>query len=427
MLGPSDTGALVQNETIRHAVESTGMTAVIQKLVLHVINSLGISGGAEQQLVTNLEMFKDPTIQHHVTYLYGGDPGISWESRMRVPVTPLNGSRETAPLLTSGVRLNRLVRDLRPDLIHCSLLDASLISRVVGWLTGTPVLESLVNISHESIRTVDSNAIKLWKLGIYRYLDRLTMRRVTAFHALTEEVARSWVETIGLDRVRITVIPRGVSLDLLNEAALTPAEREGLRRELMGDPDGLLVLAVGREEPQKGHRYLIEAVARVAGSRGDAHLVMAGRPGSSSDAIGAQISELGIDDRVHRLGVRTDVFRLMRAADLMVFPSLYEGLGVSLIEGMGSGLPIIVFNRAPMNQIIEHDRTGLVVPDRDPAALAEAILSLATDPRLSSRLRNEAARTVRAKYEIGNTAEQLERLYRTILDREGSRTARTGQ
>ena len=73
------------------------------------------------------------------------------------------------------------------------------------------------------------------------------------------------------------------------------------------------------------------------------------------------------------------------------------------------------------------NRTGLVVPDRDPAALAEAILSLATDPRLSSRLRNEAARTVRAKYEIGNTAEQLERLYRTILDREGSRTARTGQ
>jgi len=371
-------------------------------------------------------VFKDPTIGHHVTYLYGGDPGISWESGMRVPVTPLNGKRESAPLLASGIRLSGLVRDLRPDLIHCSLLDASLISRVVGRLTRTPVLESLVHISHESIRTVDSNAIKLWKLRIYRYLDRLTMRRVTAFHALTDEVARSWVETIGLDRDRITVIPRGVSLDLLDKAVLTSAEREDLRRELMSDPDGLLILAVGREEPQKGHRYLIEAVAMLSGSRGDCHLVMAGRPGSSSDAISTQLSQLGIEDRVHRLGVRTDVFRLMKAADLMVFPSLYEGLGVSLIEGMGSGLPIIVFDRAPMNQIIEHKRTGLVVPDRDSLALADAILALAADPQLASRLGSEAARTVRAEYEISNTAEQLERLYRTILDRKGSGTRRNG-
>jgi glycosyltransferase involved in cell wall biosynthesis len=389
---------------------------VSQRLVLHVINSLGISGGAEQQLVTNLGRFADPTIRHHVVYLYGGDPGISWESGMRAPVTALNGSSESTPLLVSGRRLFSLVKSLKPDLIHCSLLDASLISRLVGRLTRTPVLESLVNISHEPIRTVDSNQVKLWKLRIYEWLDRLTMRKVTAFHALTDEVARSWVDVIGIDRDRITVIPRGVSIETIESEKLTPESRHRLRQELTGVADTVLVLAIGREEPQKGQRYLIDAFAMVIESEIEAHLVMAGRPGSSSPALDAQIAERGIGDRVHRLGVRTDIFRLMAAGDLMVFPSLYEGLGVSLIEGMGSGLPIVVFDRPPMNQIVEHDVTGLVVPDRDSDALARAISRLASERDTADRLGGQAARVVREKYEVGNTAHQLEGLYRTILD-----------
>lgn len=397
------------------------MAAVRQRLVLHVINSLGLSGGAEQQLVTNLGRFSDPTIRHHVAFLYNGTPDTSWEPGMQVPVTALNGSRESARLLASGIRLHRLVRKLKPDLIHCSLLDASLISRVVGRMTHISVLESLVNISHESIRTVDSIAVKMWKLRVYRELDRLTMRRVTAFHALTEEVARSWVDTVGIDRDKVTVIPRGVSMDLLDDGELTTQEREDLRRELTDDPKALLVLAVGREEPQKGQRYLIEAFAEVHRARGDAHLVMAGRAGSSSRALDSQIAQMGIGDRVHRLGVRTDILRLMRAADVMVFPSLYEGLGVSLIEGMGSGLPVVVFDRPPMNQIVEQAKTGLVVPERDSASLAQAIVSVGADPEMAARLGDEAARTVRANYEAGNTADRLEQLYRTILD---SRTSR---
>jgi glycosyltransferase involved in cell wall biosynthesis len=383
---------------------------------MHVINSLGLSGGAEQQLVANLARFSDPAIGHHVVYLYGGDPRISWEGGMSVPVTALNGSRENSSLLRSGIRLHRLVRRLDPDLIHCSLLDASLVSRVVGRLTGTPVLESLVNISHEPIRTVDSGAVKLWKLRIYKYLDRLTMRRVTAFHALTGEVARSWVDTVGIDPARVTVIPRGVSADMLEDARLDPADRLDLRSKLTGAPDGLLVLAVGREEPQKGQRYLLDAFAEVRKSRNDAHLVMAGRPGSSSPALERQIEDLGLRGSVHRLGVRTDVYRLMRAADVMAFPSLYEGLGVSLIEAMGSALPVIVFDRPPMNQIVEHERTGLVVPERDSHALAQAIITLASDTDRAARLGELAAREVRSDYDMERTSQRLEALYRSILD-----------
>jgi glycosyltransferase involved in cell wall biosynthesis len=392
------------------------MTTAKPRLILHVINTLGLSGGAEQQLVANLDHFHDPTLQHHVAYLYGGDPRISWESSVTVPVTALNGTDETSSLLISGVRLNRLVRELRPDLIHCSLLDASLISRMVGRLTRTPVLESLVNISHEPIRIVDSEAVKLWKLRGYTALDRLTMRNVTAFHALTDEVARSWVDTIGLPPEKISVIPRGVSFDVIDSVNLDPTQRGELRRELIGDPDGVLILAVGREEPQKGHRYLLDAFAQVAANDLRVHLVMLGRPGSSSAALDAQVEDMGLDGRIHRLGVRSDVYRLMRAADLMVFPSLYEGMGVSLIEGMATALPVIVFDRPPMNQIVDHGKTGLFVLDRDPDALAAAIVSLVDDPRSGAMLGAEAARKIRATYDVEDTSRSLEHVYHVILE-----------
>jgi glycosyltransferase involved in cell wall biosynthesis len=335
---------------------------------------------------------------------------------MQTPVTALNGSSESTPLLVSGRRLFSLVRSLKPDLIHCSLLDASLISRLVGRMTRTPVIESLVNISYEPIRTVDSDAVKMWKLDGYRLVDRLTMRKVRGFHALTEEVARSWVDTIGLDRDKITVVPRGVSFDAVAAAALQGSEREKLRRDLIGDPDALLVLVVGREEAQKGHRYLLDAFARISSDEIAAHLVMLGRPGSSTAALTTQIEELGLAGRVHRLGVRNDVYRLMSAADLMVFPSLFEGMGVSLIEGMASGLPVIVFDRPPMSQIVEHDQSGVVVPDRDIDALARAIVALAGDPDRRAELGEAAAAAIRRDYDVAKTSRSIERIYHDILD-----------
>jgi glycosyltransferase involved in cell wall biosynthesis len=389
------------------------MTTDRTRLVLHVINSLGLSGGAEQQLVTNLDHFEDPRIRHHVAYLYSvTDP--SWLDTMSTPITALNGQPGHAPLPVSGVRLLRLVRELRPDLIHCSLADSALISRLVGRVTGTPVLESLVNISHEPIRAVDSAAVRPWKLQMHRGVDRLTIGNVTAFHALTDEVARSWVDTVGIDPATITVIPRGLSFDLLDGAALEGEQRLALRRELADDAE-VLVLAVGREEPQKGHRYLLEAMSEVVAGGVDARLVMMGRRGSSTAAIVDQIETLGLGDRVTRLGVRSDVYRHMSAADMLVFPSLFEGLGVSLLEAMGCGLPVVVFDRPPMNQLVDAGETGLVVPERDPGALADAIRRLASDPGLRSDLGAKAARKARESYGIANTAGRLENLYRTLL------------
>jgi glycosyltransferase involved in cell wall biosynthesis len=307
------------------------------------------------------------------------------------------------------------------------LFDASFISRFVGRITGTPVLESLVNISHESIRVVDNSAVKPWKLNLYRQVDRATMSSVTAFHALTEEVARSWEDTVGLRRDRIVVIPRGVEVDKYGPGILEPDERRTLRQNLTGNPEGLLILAVGREESQKGHRYLIEAMETINGAVTGANLVMAGRTGSATDSLTEQITSLGLGDRVHRVGVRADIDRLMSAADIMVFPSLFEGLGVSLIEGMASSLPIVVFDRPPMNQILEHRRTGLIVADRDVLGIAQAVITLAQDPELANRLGHQAAREARTTYDIRHTSRRMEQLYRDLLDRAPRRARATSR
>ena len=169
------------------------------KRVLHVIDSLGISGGAEQQLVANLHNFRDKRLCHIVAHLYE----YGFETRdeylpPRVKRYALYETSEGRNRIKTAARLNRLVHELKPDLLHCSLSDAGAAGRLIGRLRRVPVVESLVNISHERARTVDSPSVKLWKLVGHRAHDAVTMRWVERFIAISEEGAESWQRTVGL-------------------------------------------------------------------------------------------------------------------------------------------------------------------------------------------------------------------------------------
>jgi glycosyltransferase involved in cell wall biosynthesis len=239
------------------------------------------------------------------------------------------------------------------------------------------------------------------------------MRSVSRFHALSEEVARSWSESIGIDRDRITVIPRGVQLDQIGASVLGPGERESARRDLGIDPDAFVFLHVGREEPQKGHRYLLAAWQRVLTEHPEARLVMVGRRGNSSMEVDSALRRLS--ESVLRLGPRTDVYRLMSMADAFVFPSLYEGIGVSLLESMGAALPVVVFDRPPMNEVITHESTGLCAEPFDSEDLARQMKRLIVDPGQGAKLGAAASAQVARDHDPDVVAARIERVYAQIL------------
>jgi glycosyltransferase involved in cell wall biosynthesis len=145
-------------------------------------------------------------------------------------------------------------------------------------------------------------------------------------------------------------------------------------------------------------------------------LLVAGRPGAASQTVEAQIERLGLGDRVLLLGRRSDVPRLLGAADVFVFPSLFEGLGVSLLQAMGRALPVVITDRRPMSDVVEGDVTGVLVPAEDPGAIATAVTSLFSDPAERARLGAAARQEVAANYDADEVAARVERFYRRALD-----------
>ena len=388
--------------------------------VLHVIDTLGSSGGAEQQLAANLAHFTDPRLEHHVAAIFPATSGrLDAEiAEVARSVTVLYPDKTSGSRLGAMRRLDRLVGTLSPDLMHCSLAVASLATRFVGWRRRIPVVESLVNISHEDIRTVDNPNVTRWKLRVHRLVDRVTMRAVTRFHAISHTVARSWVETVGIPESKITVIPRGVDVENLNRLAELGPSRKELLDSLGLPPDARIILNVGRHEPQKGQRYLIEAMAEIVASRPDAILLIVGREGNSTIELDRLISELGLSDTVRLLGPRDDVPALMRAADIFAFPSLFEGLGVALLEAMALGAPVVASDTPPVNQVCEHGRGGLLCEPANPDDLVRAIHETFDDPDGAMERRLRARRRVLSDFSVELTSSRVEGCCLELLSRE---------
>ena len=378
--------------------------------VLHVINRFGTSGGAENQLYNNLRRFEHPELEHQVVYVFRRDMEDSLPEIDKHGLFPIGAKPGRLAIIRA---LDRYVAANRPDVIHCSLAEAALAARVVGRLRRIPVIESLVNISHDPVRTVDNPSVNTVKLAGHRLLDRITMRWVTRFHALTKAVARSWQSNVGIPEERIVVIPRGIDLARFGEAS---GDRSATRESIGVPAAAPVLLNVARQEPQKGQRYLLEAIPSIAERHPDVVVVFAGRDGNSSGRLRAIVDELDIERHVRFLGVRDDVPALLAASDVFVFPSLFEGLGVSLLEAMAAGSAVCATSDAPpFDEIIDPDRTGVMFRAADSADLAASVNALLDDPEARVKLVAAARQEIESGYRIEDVTKRLEQMYLDVL------------
>lgn len=157
------------------------------------------------------------------------------------------------------------------------------------------------------------------------------------------------------------------------------SKREKMRRQL-GLADELVIGHVGRFNPQKNHPFLLNIFAALLKKEPNAVLLLVGG-GADMPKIQAKAQELGIAERVRFLGVRSDVADLMQAMDVFVFPSLYEGLPVTMVEAQASGLPCIISDKVPPECILTDGLVNIMPLSANPEAWAEKILSMRAVPR----------------------------------------------
>ena len=171
------------------------------------------------------------------------------------------------------------------------------------------------------------------------------------------------------------------------------------------------MVCVGRLAPQKGHRYLIDAMPSVLSEHPGARLLMVG-DGHLVRSLRERAEPLG--DGVAFLGLRHDVPALLALSDVFVFPSLWEGVGLSLREAMIVGRPVVATNIPAHREYVIDGETGILVRAADPSALAEAILRVVGDPDEARAMGKRAAEST-AGFDIRVTTRELEVVYEEVL------------
>jgi glycosyltransferase involved in cell wall biosynthesis len=381
--------------------------------VATVIEALG-PGGAERLLVDTARRIDRRKFELRVYTLFAVRRHYAQAlADLGIPETclDLRGPRD----YPRGVaRLRRALREHPADVLHTHLFGANVVGRMAARLAGVPVASTLHDADYEPVTREGNPGLTGWKHGLVRLADEATLRIARAeVVAVSRYVADSARRHLHARPERTTVIHNGIDTTVFRPG--TPEERSHARAGMGATPDETVVLCVARMTPQKGHAVLLDAIAGLPASP-PVRAVFAG-DGDLRPGLEARAREAGVADRVHFLGVRSDVPDLMRGADIVALPSLHEGFGLVLAEAMASGLPVVASDTGPVPEIVEHGRTGILFPPGDSRALSAALGRLReSESERAAMGQGGRARAV-AEFSFDTMIGRLEALYERLARR----------
>lgn len=273
--------------------------------------------------------------------------------------------------MRAAIELWRVLRRLRPQVLHTHNPKPGIYGRIVGRLAGVPVV---VNTVHGLYAMPEDRWLR--RAVVYT-LEWLAARFSDAELVQSIEDFRLMRRLRIAPAVRLRHLGNGIDLRRFDPDELT-AIRPQVRRELGAGPDRIVVGMVGRLVAEKGYLELFEAARNLP----EGYLVVCVGPADPSKADALTAADIAAAEAagVMFLGMRTDIERLYAGMDLFVLPSHREGFPRSAMEAVAMGLPVIATDIRGCREVVDHDVTGRLVPLCDPAALASAIREMGGDP-----------------------------------------------
>ena len=329
---------------------------------------------------------------------------------MRVPTL----RRRISPLddMRTLWRLYRMFRRERPVVVTTFMFKARLLGSLAARLARVPVVIETFN------GTLFDEYFKGVAEKVLLTAERFVARRMVDSVIVTTSSDHDMLVRHGIvGAERITVVPYGFDLDDFARQVEEGADR--FRPAAAIASDALLVGCVGRLVPIKGHRYLLEALHQLRRSDrvpDDMHLVLVG-DGELRHDLELFAKELEVDDIVTFLGARRDMPEIYAALDLLVVPSLNEGTCIVVAEAMAAGVPAVGSAVGGIVDLIENERTGLLVPSRDPSALADALDRLLHDRAARDSFGAAARERVLERFRLEGMVAATSRVYAGLMER----------
>ena len=319
--------------------------------------------------------------------------------------------REISPLrdLAATLRLARLIRRERPDILHTHTAKAGTVGRVAALLAGRKGPPIVVHTFHGHVLRGYFGPVRSL---FFRLLERWLAGRTTALIAVSPQVRDDLVALHVAPPERFVVIRLGIELD--KRVAGSRDGRLESRRYLGIAPDRFAVGWIGRMTTVKRTDDVLVAFKRLRDRGVDACLCMVG-DGPDRAQLERRAHDLGIVRDTLFLGYQEDVAPFYAAFDALVLPSSNEGTPVSAIEALAAGRPVVATRVGGVPDVVEEGEDGFLVEPGDTDELADRLAQLARDPALRKRMGEAGRQRVLPRYAVERLVDDVDRLYRSLL------------
>ena len=373
--------------------------------LLHVITHLPI-GGAQDNTLYTVELLDKDKYDISLCCNLSGELVNRAKKIKHVKIYDIpNLLREVSIVndIRAFLSLYSLIKKENFTIIHTHSSKAGFLGRIAAMLNKTPIV----------IHTIHGFAfhdyMNSFKKNIFIYLEKLSAKWTHGLITVSN-LNKKKVVDLGIAPIeKLKNIYSGIDLSLF-----TNEKNDEFRKELKLDSSHLLLGSVGRLSHQKDPITMIEAFCIVSKRFSNAHLTLVG-DGELHDEILIKIDQLQLTGKVHLTGNKNDPWKIYHSLDLFIMSSIYEGLGRSITEALSCGVPVVCTSVEGVPEIVRDNETGILVPPKDPGALAIGIIKSLNDIDNARKMAEEGRKFVNENFDVKKMVDDINTLYDTFL------------
>lgn len=304
--------------------------------------------------------------------------------------------------LFAAFRLKELLNKYNIDILHCHDYKANFI----GFITSKPRKVKLITTLHGWTKAEA-------RVKFYECIDSFIMKHFEQVISVSDKIRGSLLKK-GFSSKKIIVIHNGVETDYFGKKVVGVEYKKRIGIEGNFNVIG----TVGRLSAEKGQKYLIEAVSEIVKHSPNTVFLIVG-DGPFKKLLKDTVISLGLERHIIFTGSfpREEMKNIYSLMDIFILPSLTEGFGLALVEAMAMGIPVIATNVGGIPEIIEHGKTGYLVPPADAKAISKAIIDLLSDKTKSELMGKAGQNFAKQEFSIYKSVTQIEQVYKNLVSK----------